>query len=328
MSELVLRLAGDATVRAMITVEGEHVVSVYDFMNLACPGNSKSWASVTWSNLIKENSQFRHELSFTMVHLKYLGVRKGNNTRSCKTPVMTLRGLQRLLMILGGRVAAEFRMIVEGVFTRYMAGDRTMLEEIRSNSASSAPIHQAYRQALAQEPVLDAAGTKRQLDREDMLFELELQERKLALEERKSRMPSELQAKNMQNVQMFAGLMTSLNPEWKNDARLRLQLEDSVKNAFFTPVQPLITNGEAQGPLTRSIDVSTVAQDLGVRLKDGDRLAIGKLWKKRYFETYNEAPPLHDQFVNGAVRKVCSYTERDRVMGESVIREYVCNKPR
>jgi hypothetical protein len=32
--------------------------------------------------------------------------------------------------------------------------------------------------------------------------------------------------------------------------------------------------------------------------------------------------------VNGAVRKVCSYTERDRVMGESVIREYVCNKPR
>jgi len=37
---------------------------------------------------------------------------------------MTLRGLKRLMMILGGKVAAEFRQIVLGVFTRYMAGDR------------------------------------------------------------------------------------------------------------------------------------------------------------------------------------------------------------
>ncbi len=203
-----------------------------------------------------------------------------------------------------------------------------MIEELQSNAVSTAPIHQAYRQALAQEPVLDAAGTKRQHDREQALLELEIEERKQALEEKKARMPVDLQQKSMQNVQMFAGLMTSLNPDWTSDARLRLQLEDSMKNAFFTPTQPLLTNGEAQAPLTRSIDVSTVAQDLGVRLKDGDRLAIGKLWKKRYFATYGEVPPLHDQFVNGAVRKVCSYTERDRPMGESVIREYVCNKPR
>ena len=42
----------------------------------------------------------------------------------------------------------------------------SMIEEIHSNAASSAPIHQAYRQALAQEPVFDAAGTKRQLELE------------------------------------------------------------------------------------------------------------------------------------------------------------------
>ena len=141
-------------------------------------------------------------------------------------------------------------------------------------------------------------------------------------------MPADLQEKSMQNVQTFAGLMTSLNPEWKSDARLRLQLEDSMKNAFFTPRQPLITNGEAQVPFTRSIDVSTVAQDLGMHVKHGERLAIGKLWKKRYFETYGEAPSLHDQFVGGVVCKVCSYTERDRPMGESVIRDYFSTHPR
>jgi len=222
-----------------------------------------------------------------------------------------------------------------GVFSRYIAGDRNMLEEVEANAVSTAPIHQAYRQALAQEPVVDTAGTKRQLEleMEERLVALDerklaLEQGKLALEQGKSRMGVDLQEKSMQNVQMFAGLMTSLNPDWTSDARLRLQLEDSMKNAFFTPTQPLIMNGEAQVSLTRSIDVSTVAQDLGMNLKHGEKLVIGKLWKKKYFETYGEAPSLHDQFVGGVVRKVCSYTERDRPMGESVIREYFSTHPR
>ena len=176
--------------------------------------------------------------------------------------------------------------------------------------------------------MLDAAGEKRKLERQDALLELEIQERKQALEERKSRMGVDLQEKNMQNVPMFAGLMTALTPDWKKDTRLCLQLEDSMKNAYFTPGQARITNGEAQVPLTRSIDVSTVALDLGMRLKDGEAMAIGIMWKKRYAEKYGEAPSKHDQAFGGAVRKVCSYTERDRSMGESVIREYVSKHPR
>ena len=326
MSELVLRLAADATVRGTITSDGEQVFSVYDFINLVCQKNG-TYAHNAWARLKDADSNLKEGDGFKMEILHYhADSDRTVKTRRRVTPVMTLRQLQRLLLSLDNKVADEFRLIVEGVFTRYMCGDLTMIQEIRANAVSEAPIHQAYRQALAQEPVLDAAGTKRQLDREQALFELEIQERRLALEERKSRMPAELQEKNMQNVQMFAGLMTSLNPEWKSDARLRLQLEDSMKNAYFTPGQARITNGEAQVPLTRSIDVSTVAQDLGMRVKDGDRLAIGKLWKKMYFATYGEAPPLHDQFVNGAVRRVCSYTERDRPMGESVIRDYFSNQ--
>ena len=94
-------------------------------------------------------------------------------------------------------MATEFRQIVLGVFTRYMAGDRSMLEEIRANAVSDAPIHQAYRQALAQEPVLDAAGEKRKLERQDALFEREIQERKLALEERKSHMGVEVDERKL-----------------------------------------------------------------------------------------------------------------------------------
>ena len=39
-------------------------------------------------------------------------------------------------MIFGDKVVADFRVIVEGIFTRYMAGDTSMIEEIHSNVVS------------------------------------------------------------------------------------------------------------------------------------------------------------------------------------------------
>jgi hypothetical protein len=95
---------------------------------------------------ISENSTYKEELEASIYAVTFCSSKKGS---PYETPAMTLQGLQRLLVILGGKVAAEFRVIVLGVFTRYMAGDRSMLEEIRANAASDAPIHQAYRQALA-----------------------------------------------------------------------------------------------------------------------------------------------------------------------------------
>ena len=320
MSELRLRLATDATVRAK-KISDIQVFSVFDVMNLVYPTMSDSWKNKKWKTLT-ENSEFKDELEFTEEYLKYQDEDvTSNNTkkrRFRKTPVMTIQGLQRLLVILGGKHAGEFRTIVLGVFTRYMAGDRSMIEEVEANAVSTAPIHQAYRQALAQEPVVDGAGAKRQIDREDMLFELEIQERKLALEERKSRMGVELQEKNLQVVQTFSGLMTSLNPDWKSDTRLRLQIEDSMKTAMFGGQQALITNGESPAT-SRSISVSQVAQELGVRLNHSDSITIGRALASEYRKEHSEPPSKHRQWVDGAEREVNSYTERDRHLVERVI---------
>jgi len=320
MSELRLRLAADVTVRAK-KISDSQVFSVFDVMNLVYPTMSDSWKNKKWKTLT-ENSEFKDELEFTEEYLKYqdedVTSYNTKKRRFRKTPVMTIQGLQRLLVILGGKHAGEFRTIVLGVFTRYMAGDRSMIEEIQANAASTAPIHQAYRQALAQEPVVDGAGAKRQMEREDMLFELEIQERKLALEERKSRMGVELQEKNLQVVQTFSGLMTSLNPDWKNDARLRLQIEDSMKTAMFGGQQALITNGESPAT-SRSISVSQVAQELGVRLNHSDSITIGRALASEYRKEHSEPPSKHRQWVDGAEREVNSYTERDRHLVERVI---------
>ncbi len=186
MSELQLKLAGDVTVRATINAQGQHVVSVYDVMDLACPNKGDSWTKMTWKRLITDDSEFKDEIKFTMEYLKSQEVTLNNNKkrRFRKTPVMTLQGIQRLLMILGGRVAAEFRQIVLSVFNRYMAGDRSMLQEIEANAVSDALIHQTYRQVLAQEPVTGTAATTHMIDHDETLFNLELHERQMALYER------------------------------------------------------------------------------------------------------------------------------------------------
>lgn len=144
MSELILKLAGNATVRGTITADGEYMGSVYNFINMACNKRGR-YAYKVWERLISDDSVYKDELYklFTLEYVKGLSAQiqdlsHTKKTRSRETPVMTLRGLQRLMMILGGNVAADFRHLVEGVFTRYMAGDKSMLEEIHSNAASSA----------------------------------------------------------------------------------------------------------------------------------------------------------------------------------------------
>ena len=302
MSDLVLRLAGDATVRGATTYDAKQVFSVYDSMALFC-GKSEAYARTLWSRLISEKSTYKAELEGLVYSVT---LRNAANNKPYDTPAMTLRGLQRLVMILGGKVAADFRVIVLGVFTRYMAGDTSMIEEIRSNAASSAPIHQAYRQALAQEPVVDAAGSKRKLEREDALFELEMKERNIAV------------------ISSVCGLMTSLNPDWKSDARLRMQIEDSMKTALFGGQQALITNGESPAT-SRSISVSQLAQELGVRLKPAESIAIGRAVAAQYREQHGEPPSKHRQWVDGAEREVNSYTERDRRMVERAILAHTRN---
>jgi hypothetical protein len=59
-----------------------------------------------------------------------------------------------------------------------------MLQEVEANAVSAAPIHQAYRQALAQEPVTTMAISKPMLDRDEAIFNMELHERQMALHER------------------------------------------------------------------------------------------------------------------------------------------------
>ncbi len=108
MSDLVLRLAGDATVRGATTYDAKQVFSVYDSMALFC-GKSESYARTTWTRLISEKSTYKSELEGLVYTATF---RSSINNKPCDTPAMTLQGLQRLVIILGGKMVSDFRRIV------------------------------------------------------------------------------------------------------------------------------------------------------------------------------------------------------------------------
>lgn len=271
---------------------------------------------------------------------------------------MTIRGLQRLLMILGGKVAAQFRELAEGIFTRVMAGDQSLIEVINANAASQAPVQQAYRQALAQEPVapvLDDFCLKRKREQEGRLFEMEIAERKvklerdlLQLEDDKLRVEngklqlenSKLQLENgkldhqerklnhetklIQHVNTSMGSINALK-DWANvDERTKMQAEDHIKNVLFNK---MATQGDtASDQPTNPLNVSILAKELGFKCTQGELQCIGRQMAKKYRETYKNDPPTHKQFVNGNYIPVNSYMERDRGLMELVIRS-VMSKP-
>ena len=148
---------------------------------------------------------------------------------------MTLRGLQRLLCILGGKVAAEYRALLEGTFTRVMAGDRSLIEIIQANAASDAPVHQAFRQALAQEPVVPGRNEDASLQQLHKQTQESVEDTSL----KRKREEIELQKMEISSVKEVIGLMDLLNPEWKTDANLCCPIQHRLVNIVSPTKEPV-----------------------------------------------------------------------------------------
>jgi hypothetical protein len=245
MASLVLKLTEDDThkIRGMIAPNGIQVFSVYDFMTIACGyKHGGSAARTEFKRLTKDGSEFKDELVTSCDNLKFAGPGQRD------TPCMSVRGLQRLLMILGGKVAAEFRAVVEGVFTRVMAGDQSLIQVINANAASDAPVHQIYRQALAQEPV--AAPDPSSLTRKRRMEELEIEMLEADVEAKKLANAAMARDSMLDHLCKVADRYQELCEDSLMDERARLMLKDGFLNMAMAAQQPtnscsqaLIENG-------------------------------------------------------------------------------------
>lgn len=322
MSSLLFKLENVGCLRGAVANDCQ-IFSVYNFINLVCQKDKNDTYGTNTFKRLREDPQFKDEVHTLCVDFKFPG--KGQRS----TPCMTIRGLQRLLMILGGKVAAEFREIVEGTFSRVMAGDQSLIEVINENAASNAPIHRAYRAAIVAEPVapvLDELCLKRKRDREERMLELELEERQARLEESKLRNEDrrlDQKDRKLEQVGKSAAMIQSLKTMQNIDARTKLQLEDYAKNLVLGAAGALVAIAGAAGVNeTAGLTVSVVAKELGYKCNMGQIQKIGRLVANKFSNANNGSDPdQHREFVDGKVVFVNSYTEKDRALVVEAVRE-------
>ena len=130
MTTLALKLSNgnDFKIRSKTLLDRSQVFSVYDFITHACAYNdSGATARKTFKRMVSPESEYHKELIEICLSVKFDGFHQR------KTPAMNIKGLQRLLMILGGKVAKVFRDEAILILQRYLDGDTSLCEEINDN---------------------------------------------------------------------------------------------------------------------------------------------------------------------------------------------------
>lgn len=202
-----------------------------------------------------------------------------------------------LIMVLPGKVAKEIRAKFADIIHRYIAGDNSLITEIMNNAASDSPIAQMARASMGSP---DEISRKRQLEKEDALFEMEMAERKQKL---------------LQNIM---DQYASLCPGNTIDDRAKLMFKDSMLNIVSNQSRPAALQLVESGvPVSapednRPITISSFAAELGKRYDTKALQRIGVIMSNLYQKKYGKKASRHEQFTDGAVRFVLSYTRKDQ----------------
>jgi len=323
-------------IRGMAGTDGVERWAVYDFVNLVCDKNIKdSYGRITFTRLTNDMSEFANEARTLCLSWKFPG--RGQQ----ETPTMSIRGLQRLLMILGGKVASEYRALVETTFTRVMAGDRSLIKIIESNSVSNSAINMTFREALVNDPSPGDGPKDDALDSMTLAYQnedkaLELRKRKLevdimelAYKKQKTDAHFEYENKQMQIQKDRLEFMKMVSPHGMIDDQVRMMFKDTMMNQMRNDSPLQITNGESNNnPNNKVITLSSVASEIGMRFTSDELKRIGKNLKNIYVDKYGDNPGRHEQSVDGAVRMVNLYTKRDQDMMEQALRDFHTEKHR
>ena len=245
------------------------------------------------------------ELSAFCVNYKFPGAGQKEQ------PVITFPGAIKLAMFLPGENAKRNRSIMAKILVRYFAGDPSLIPEIEANAASDAPVAQMARASLASEQNEEAL----RLARKRQFEEIEMEERKVGLDLIKTQADKAKTDLLAEKIELYSSLCSAYP---RMDERARLILKDVVLNLVTNTGgvgQPQIALGATdQAPVGPGsfLTISTVATELGYKLDSSQLKRLGGRIAQAYFHKYHESPPKHEQFVDGAVRKINTYQAKDR----------------
>jgi hypothetical protein len=172
----------DDTKNKAFTSADENWWFVHNFTRTIFPHN-KGHPRSTLSNVLE--GPFGNEIKPFVKYVKTSAIPTElfPNGGSKFTPVMTIIGLQKFVTRLPkNNVSAQLRDIADQAFALWMAGDKPFIESARANAASSAPIPQLYREAIAQERAAKGVFIAEEPRRDKEAHALEVETMKIAFD--------------------------------------------------------------------------------------------------------------------------------------------------
>jgi hypothetical protein len=299
-TQISLILGNIGELRGVNHHEHGQLFSIRDFIN-ACnkkPLNN-AYGRVTWNNLLKDKN-FTEE--FEAVNFFYDLIISGS--QGIPTACTGISGLQTIMTHLPGKVAASYRKEINDVFLRVLAGDRELIKTIETNAASNEILPVLARDELKRKKnEQDDASSGDEIDHHVLKKKMQVD----IMETYASATLKMTQALSLQR-EMYA----SLCPNGIMEDRARVHYKDMLLNMSNALValteRPAITAPPAEAVSdNRPITMSTYAIEIGLRPTNSQLQKAGKIMAQLYREQYNEDPPTHEQYVDGAVRMVKSY---------------------
>lgn len=224
------------------------------------------------------------------------------------TPTVDLRGAVELIFLLPGNRASEFRSNAARLLIRHLAGDESLVDEVRSQALCDSDEAKLAREHLAATAEENSVQAYVSPDAERLRVDA------LRLDV----------AKKMQETACAAIPAGLTGPAAHAALLIRDYALNWIMNELGTGQGAAARlegggGGEGARRQTEPITVSQIAARLGKRPTNGQLATIGKAVKKRYIARHGRSPAKKPQFVDGAMRDVRSYEAAD----EDLIREEI-----
>lgn len=186
---------------------------------------------------------------------------------------------------------------------RIHAGDQSLHAEVDRNAASGGIAQTMARtelQASGKLPVIQEDPEERAIRKRKMLAEVEMLEAGAV-------------AKRAESAYEYKRICVELLGDSLDD-RDMLYVNDTVRNVIFGHhgAAKAITNGDGNDiNEDEQLFADDILKRIGVKSSNGNLKSVGQCLSAAYKDRYNEAPPKHERFVDGAIRKVNYYTMKD-----------------
>ena len=124
----------DPFVKGIVTPDRCHIFAIYDFLQIVLiGGRDRKYVAWLWQNTCRRHPHFM-QLPGTLDLLSPSSKMRKTEPKKGASPGMTVAGLQAVLHVLGrNHVTDANRKVLEDIFARYHAGDKSMIVEIDLN---------------------------------------------------------------------------------------------------------------------------------------------------------------------------------------------------